>query len=75
MKLKLMKNFVKALDRNGSGFLFLCEKLDRKSMEKLKAGIFGGHELRELMKDASFDELNALKGGVEVSHSKLPWQP
>lgn len=56
IKLGLMKNFVKALDRDGSGFLFLCEKFKRKSMEKIKAGIFDGPEIRELMKDAIFDE-------------------
>ena len=51
-----MKNIVKALDRNVSGFLFLNEKLKPKSLEKLNSGIFDGPEIRELMKDGSFDE-------------------
>ena len=61
-KLGLMKNFVKALDRDGGGYLFLSEKFKQKSMEKLKAGIFDGLEIRELMKDADFNEsLNSIE--------------
>ena len=57
-----MENFVKALDRNGSGFFFLCEKFKRKTMEKFKAALFDGPEIREIMKDASFDEsLNCIQ--------------
>ena len=51
-----MKNFVKATDREGSGFAFLLEKLPRISMEKLKVGIFNGPQIRKLMKDPMFDE-------------------
>ena len=40
MKLGLMWNFMKAIDREGSGFAFLQEKFPRISFEKLKAGIF-----------------------------------
>ena len=42
IKLGLMKNFVKALDKNNPGFLYLQEKFPRLSKEKLKAGIFDG---------------------------------
>ena len=49
-----MKNFVKAIDREGSGFAFLQEKF--LSMEKLKAGIFDGPQIREPMKDPKFNE-------------------
>ena len=57
IKLGLIKNFVRTLDRDGSVF-FLCEKFKRKSMEKPNVGIFDGPEIRELMKDASFDIFN-----------------
>ena len=50
-----MKNFVKAMDREGFGFAFL-RKLVRISMEKLKAGIFDSPQIRELMNDPMFDE-------------------
>ena len=51
-----MKNFVKAMDREGKGFAFLQQKFPRISKEKLKAGIFDGPQIRELMKDSKFDD-------------------
>ena len=56
IKLGLMKNFVKALDREVRGFAFLHQKFQRKTMEKLKAGIFDGPQIMELIKDTSFDD-------------------
>ena len=50
-----MKNFVKAVDREGKGHTFL-QKLPRTNMEKLKVGIFDGLQIRELTKDPMFDE-------------------
>ena len=51
-----MKNIVKAMDRKGKGFTFLQQKFPRVSFEKLKAGIFDGPQIRELMKDSTFDD-------------------
>ena len=51
-----MKNFVKEIDRKGSRFAFLQENSPRISMEKLKAGIFDGLQIRELKKELMFDE-------------------
>ena len=56
IKLGLMKNFVKAMDRKGKGFAFLQQKFPRVSLEKLKAGIFDVSQKRELMKDSTFDD-------------------
>ena len=56
IKLGLMKNFVKALDREGRGFAFLGQKFPRVSREKMKAGILDGPQIRELMKDTRFEE-------------------
>ena len=39
VKLDLMKDFVKALDRNDLTFSFLCEKFPRLSTEKIKEGV------------------------------------
>ena len=50
-----MKNFVKAMDWEGRGFAFLQGKFLRISMEKVKAGIFDGFQIRKLMKDPKFD--------------------
>ena len=56
IKLGVMKNFVKAMDREGSRFAFFQEKFPRISMEKLKAGIFDSPQIKELMKDPMFDK-------------------
>ena len=67
IKFGVMKNFVKAMDKESSEFAFLLEKFPQISMEKLKAGIFDSPQIRELMKDPIFDK--ALSG------AKLsPWQ-
>jgi hypothetical protein len=49
-----MKNFVKALDRNGPAFSILCEKFPRLSTE-IKAGVFIGPQIRQLFRDPQFD--------------------
>ncbi|XP_076053032.1 uncharacterized protein LOC143032339 [Oratosquilla oratoria] len=68
IKLGLMKNFVKAMDKDGMGFTFLQLKFPRISLEKLKAGIFDGPQIRELMKDSMFDDaLNAAELSVWCS--------
>ena len=51
-----MKNCVKEMDKEGSGFAFLQEKFPQTSMEKLKAGINDSPLIKELMKDLMFDE-------------------
>jgi len=40
VKLGLMKNFVKAMDRTGSTFKYLAEKFPRLSEAKIKEGVF-----------------------------------
>ena len=42
IKLGLMKNFVKALDKTKVGFKYLYEKFPRLSKAKIKEGIFVG---------------------------------
>ena len=49
IKLGLMKDFVKAMDREGSGFAFL-QTFPSISMEKIKAGLSNGPQKRELTK-------------------------
>lgn len=55
IKLGLMKNFVKALDKKGQSFAFIRDKFPRITEAKLEAGIFDGPQIRELMKDDNFD--------------------
>lgn len=59
IKLGLIKNFVKSMDRNGKGFLYLKQKFPRISEAKIKEGIFVGPQIKEMIKDNEFaDNLN-----------------
>jgi hypothetical protein len=55
IKLGLMQNFVKAMDCDGQGFLYLQRKFPRISNAKIKEGIFIGPQIAELMKDQDFE--------------------
>ena len=55
IKLGLMKNFVKAMNKDGKGFRYITAQFGpQKSEAKLKAGIFVGPEIRKLMLDDGF---------------------
>ena len=57
-----MKYFVKAMERKSRGYTFRRQKFPQVSVEKLKAGIFDGPQLWELMKDSTFeDALSAIQ--------------
>ena len=47
----LIKQFTKALNKNGSCFSYLCHVIPGLSIEKLKGGIFDGSPVRELIRD------------------------
>ncbi|UYV70340.1 hypothetical protein LAZ67_7002571 [Cordylochernes scorpioides] len=49
-----LKNFVKAMDRNASGFAYLKQKFSSISEAKIKEGIFVGPQIRELQQDGNF---------------------
>jgi hypothetical protein len=50
-----VKNFVKALERNGPAFLFLFENFPSVTTEKMKTGAFIGIQIRLLSRDPQFD--------------------
>ena len=56
-----MKNFVKVLHKIGAAFQHLSTLFPGLSAAKLKAGIFVGHQIREVPKDTDFEELLNLK--------------
>ena len=56
-----MKNFVKALHKNGATFQHLSTVFAGLSAAKLKEGIFVGPQIREVLKDIDFEELLNLK--------------
>ena len=57
----LMKNFVKALHKNGAAFQHLSTVFPGLSAAKLKEGFFVGPQIREVLKDTDFEELLNLK--------------
>lgn len=54
IKLGIMKQFVKSLDKDGNCFSYICQKFPQLTMEKIKAGIFDGPQIRQLTKDTQF---------------------
>ncbi|GBL75699.1 hypothetical protein AVEN_155006-1 [Araneus ventricosus] len=48
IKLDLVKNFVKAMDKNGPAFKYLHEKFPRLSVAKIKEGVFVGTQIKQL---------------------------
>lgn len=54
IKLGLMKQFVKALNRDGDCFKYLSNAFPALSAEKIKAGIFDGPQIRKMVQDPNF---------------------
>ena len=54
IKLGLMKNFVRALNKEGEGFKYISQKFSAVSEAKLKAGVFVGPDIRALLRDEKF---------------------
>lgn len=77
IKLGLMKNFVKSLDKTGKGFLYLRKAFPKISDAKLNEGVFVGPQIRKISKDSNFDavlnktELKAWKSFKDVSSGFL----
>ena len=55
MKLGLMKQFTRALDRDGRCFNYLCRAFPRLTIEKLKAEIFDDPQIRQLINAKKFE--------------------
>ena len=76
-KLGLIKQFTKALNKDGDCFTYLCQDCPGLTMEKLKAGIFDGPQIRQLIRDPEFEnsmnevELEAWKALVLVVKNLL----
>ena len=54
IKLGFMKQFVKALNKEGACSKYICGKFPGLTIEKLKAGIFNGPQIRKLINDHEF---------------------
>ena len=56
IKLGLIKQFTKALDKNCSCFTYLFHTFPGVTIEKLKAGVFDGPQIRQLIRDCNVEE-------------------
>lgn len=56
IKLGLMKNFVKGMDRDGPGFKYLSELFPQLSEAKIKEGVFTGPDIRKVIRDPEFEK-------------------
>lgn len=65
IKLGLIKNFVKGMDRGGRAFQYIKNKFPKISDAKIKEGIFVGPQIRQLMNDSGFDAV--LQGKEKVA--------
>ena len=52
-----MKNFVKVLNKGNPSLKFLQSKFPTVSDAKFGAGVFNGPQIRELMRDTTFDKV------------------
>ena len=57
IKLGLMKNFVKAMVRNGTAFVYLRQKCPLISDAKIREGVFPGPDIRSLLHDEVFERI------------------
>ena len=77
IKLSLIKQFTKALDKDGDCFTYFCQAFAGLTMDKLKAGIFDGPQIWQLIRDTEFEnsmnevELEAWKAFVQVVKNLL----
>ena len=72
IKLGLMKQFTKALPKDGDCFQYLVTRFPKVSYEKLKEGIFVGPQIRKLMKDNLFEStMNPVEKRAWVSFKEV----
>lgn len=67
IKLGIVKNYIKAINRNGeAGLLFLKRKFPKLSDSKIKEGVFDGPQIRQLMLDGDFEK-------ILTEHERQTW--
>ena len=78
IELGIMKQFVKALNKDGDCFKYICTKFPGSMTEKLKAGIFDGPRIRTLINDCGFpnsmNEKNPVLGVPLWKLSRIFWE-
>ena len=70
IKLGLIKQLMKTLDKDGDCFKYICRSFPGLSIEKPKPGIFDGPDIQKLMQDEKL-EADAWRGFVGVVQNFL----
>jgi len=72
IKLGLIKNFVKGMDKTSHGFEYVRNKCPNVSDAKIKDAIFIGPQIRELMQDRQFNkDLNETERNAWLSIMRI----
>lgn len=72
IKFGLMKQFVKALDKENKSFKYLTSKLPKLSGAKIKEDIFDDPQIRLLMRDRNFlESMNTTEKEVWLSFQNV----
>lgn len=72
IKLGLMKQFVKALDKNGKCFKYLQTKFPKISEAKIKEGVFDGSQIRKMFRDSNYiNQMNKLEKAAWLSFQSV----
>lgn len=74
IKLGLMKQFVKALDKDTDAFAFLKKTFPKLSDAKITAGIFTGPQIRKLMQNEEFPKLLLKQKSPAAKRSYEAWK-
>jgi len=78
IKLGIMKQFVKALNNDSDSFKYICTKFPGSTIEKSKAGIFDGPQIRTSINDCNFpnsmNEKNPVLGVPLWKLSRIFWE-
>ena len=72
LKLGLMKQFVKVLDKSERGFDYICFEFSGPSIEKKMSRVFDGPQIRQLLRDISFvSSMNPIKARAWMAFTNV----
>lgn len=70
IKVRMMKQFFKALDKEGYCFKYICRKCPQLIKKTSKGGVFNDPQTRQLMKDADFIKVILIRKVSFIGHCK-----
>ena len=72
LKLGLMKQFLKVLDKSERCFDYICLEFSGLSIENKKSGVFNGPQIRQLLRDISFvSSMNSIEARAWMAFTNV----